>query len=142
MADSVFSRLKDKSKKEFVSVFVDDCSISTDPLPGESEEELFQRHLEQLEVFLNAASKKKIQFKLEKSKFCYERVPMLGFVVGQGKRTVQPGKAQALEEWPAPKSLDDVASLRAFANYLREFLPSFQEHDSRLKAVTKKGATW
>ena len=67
---------------------------------------------------------------------------MLGSVVGQGTRTVQPGKAQALKEWPAPSSIDDVVSFRAFTNYLREFIPRFQELDARLKLCTKKGAKW
>ena len=141
MADSVFSRLKDSAGKEFVSVFVDDCNISTERMhPSESGDEVFERHLEQLAVFLGAAKDKKIQFKLEKSKIGFSRIPMLGFIVGEGMRTVQPGKAQALADWPMPKTLDDVISFRAFANYLREFIPSFQENDARLKKCTKKGA--
>ena len=65
---------------------------------------------------------------------------MLGLVVGEGTRTVQPGKAQALKDWPDPKALDDVVSFRAFANYLRDFILRFQELDQRLKSLTKKGA--
>ena len=65
---------------------------------------------------------------------------MLGFVVGQGKRKVQPGKAQALDKWPDPKCIEDVTSFRAYANFLREFIPSFLEDDQRLKVCTKKGA--
>ena len=67
---------------------------------------------------------------------------MLGFVVGEGKRTVQPGKAQALRCWPDPKCLDDVVSFRAYANYLREFIPRFSELDQHLKNATKKDMTW
>ena len=63
---------------------------------------------------------------------------MLGSVVGQGTRTVQPGKAQALKEWPAPSSIDDVFSFRAFTNYLREFIPRFQELDAHMKAPRKE----
>ena len=96
---------------------------------GESDDQVWERHLSQLEIFFAAASEKRIQFKLDKSKFGWNRIPMLGFVVGEGKRTVQPGKAQALRDWPDPKTIDDVVSFRAFANYLREFIPRFQELD-------------
>ncbi len=130
LADSVLGKVRDTDGSEFVSVFVDDC--------GESDDEVFERHLVQLEIFFKAAAEKKIQFKLDKSKFAWERIPLLGFVVGQGLRTVQPGKAQALVDWPDPKTLDDVISFRAFANYLREFIPRFQELDVRLKSTTKK----
>ena len=64
----------------------------------------------------------------------------LGFVVGECRLTVQPGRAQALREWPEPRTLDDVVSFRACANYLREFIPRFTELDLRLKVCTKKGA--
>ena len=64
LADSVFSHLKYQGK-EFVTCFVDDCSISTELEPGETNESdsLFERHLDQLELFFTAVHTKKIQFK-------------------------------------------------------------------------------
>ena len=64
---------------------------------------------------------------------------MLGFVVGEGAKTVQQGKADALNNWPDPTSLEDVISFRAFANYLREFIPRFSELDQHLKNRHQKG---
>ena len=77
-----------------------------------------------------------------KTKFGYPRIPMLGMVVGRGTRTVQPGKAQALRDWPEPTKAEHVVSLRAFANYLRAFIPNFLEIDQHLKNITKKGMTF
>ena len=71
-----------------------------------------------------------------KTKFGYPRIPMLGMVVGRGTRTVQPGKAQALRDWPMPTEKEHVVSLRAFANYLRAFIPNFMEIDQHLKNIT------
>ena len=90
LADSVFGHLRDERGEEFVSVFVDDCNISTCGYNDEAMDDVIDRHLRQLEHFLSAAAEKKIQFKLEKSKFLWNRIPMLGFVVGEGKRTVHP----------------------------------------------------
>ncbi len=115
---------------------------STSGYDSETPDQVWERHLSQLELFFQAASAKKIQFKLEKSKFGWSRIPMLGFTVGEGRRTVQPNKTQALRDWPQPKSLDDVVSFRAFANFLREFIPRFTELDQRLKLATKKGMKW
>ena len=56
---------------------------------------------------------------------------MLGMVVGRGTRTVQPGKAQALRDWPMPTKAEHVVSFRAFANYLRSFIPNFLEIDQQ-----------
>ena len=112
--------------------------MSTAGRANETYDDVVERHIAQLEVFFTAAKRRKIQFKLDKSKFLWNRIPLLGFVVGEGTTTVQPGKAQALVEWPMPKTLDDVVSFRAFANYLREFIPQFTELDQTLKTATKK----
>eukprot|EP00969_Alexandrium_andersonii_P235097 10380480-Alexandrium_andersonii.AAC.1 len=55
-------------------------------------------------------------------------------------RKPDPDKAKALREWPDPKGLDDVVSFRAFVNFVKEFIPSFQELDRFLRPHTKKGA--
>ena len=74
-----------------------------------------------------------------KAKSRGEESLLLGFVMGCGLKTVQPGKADALRNWPDPSSLDDVASFRAIANYLREFTPRFQALDMFLNTATQKG---
>ena len=38
-----------------------------------------------------------------------------------------------MREWPEPKCLDDIISFRAFANFVKEFIPSFHELDQYLK---------
>ena len=66
--DSVFSRVVGDENEEFLSVFVDDCNISTPKLQNETDEDCWNRHLRHLEIFLTKASERKIQFKLEKVK--------------------------------------------------------------------------
>ena len=88
----------------------------------------------------SAAAKRNVQFKLVKSKFAFGQIPLLGFVAGRGERKVQPEKAQALKDWPDPSNTSDVVSLRAYGNYLREFIPNFMKLDQRLKTMTKKNA--
>ena len=75
------------------------------------------RHLRHLELFLSAAADRRIQFKLTKCKWLQKQIQLLGFVLGNGEKRVDPKKAQALRDWPDPSSLEDVMSMRAFANF-------------------------
>ena len=100
---------------------------------------MFERRLRQVELFCETAQKRRIQFKLDKSKLAWSCIPFLGFVTGEGSETVQAGKAQSLHVWPEPSCLEGVVPFRAFANYLREYIPRFSELGQRLKTATKKG---
>ena len=90
-------------------------------------------------MFLDAAKPRRIQFKLIKCRFAQEWVKVLGFRIGRGTRMADPDKIKALQNWPDPSSLDDIVSFRAFANFVNEFIPTFQEHDRYLRPYTKKG---
>ena len=68
LVDSEFGHLKDSAGNEYVSAFVDDCSISIAPLnQSEPEDAVFDRHISQLSLLFAKAAQKKIQFMLEKS---------------------------------------------------------------------------
>ena len=138
--DSTFGSLRDATTKEpFCSIFMDDANISTPTFDGDTEDDIFERHVSHVSDFLTRAREKNIQFKLTKSKFAVEEMSMLGSVVGNGQRKLQESKIQGLLEWPEPKTLADVISFRAYANFIREFLPAFQENDFHLEKYTKNG---
>ena len=138
--DSTFGSLRDATTKEpFCSIFMDDANISTPAFEGDTDDDIFERHVAHVSDFLTRAKERNIQFKLMKSKFAVEEMSMLGFVVGNGQRKLQESKIQGLLDWPEPQTLADVISFRAYANFIREFLPAFQENDFHLKKYTKKG---
>ena len=101
---------------------MDDCTLSTEAYDGDTDEDVVNRHIEHCEIFLSAATTMNIQFKLAKSKFAQEYM------------------AARIESWPAPSSLDDVASFRAYCNYVREFIPSFSTLEAPLRPYMRKGA--
>ena len=41
-----------------------------------------------------------------------------------------------------PTSTDDIVSFHAFANYLKEYIPTFYDHVRYLKPYLKKGASF
>ena len=139
--DTVFGGLRDTEGEEFCSAFIDEINVTTVKAHDvETDEETDERHAEHLELFLTKALEKKISFKLVKCKWLQKRVQLLGFDVGNGTRRVDPKKAQALREWPDASEQGDVSSMRAFANYIREYIPDFAEHDRYLRPYLKKGA--
>ena len=64
-----------------------------------------------------------MQLKLSKCKWAQLYVKLLGFVLGNGTRKIDPSKAEALRNWPEPKSLDDIVSFQAYCNFIKEFIP-------------------
>ena len=66
--DTAFRGIRGDDGEEFLSIFVDDCNISTPKCEDEREDECFEKHLRHLELFLETAKKRKVQFKPEKPK--------------------------------------------------------------------------
>ncbi|CAD7959018.1 unnamed protein product, partial [Amoebophrya sp. A25] len=62
---------------------------------------------------------------LRKSVLGKKAVEVLGFNISQKGRTPTPKKVEQLRNWPELESKDDLASLLAFADYLREFIPDY-----------------
>ena len=116
LVDSSFGPLRDDDGNQFATAFVRDCTVSTEGYDDESFVDVVERHLRQVEIFCTAANERRIQFKFDKRRLAWSRIPLLGFVVGDVARAVQQGKAQALNDWPDPTCLEDVVSFRAFAN--------------------------
>ncbi|CAD7977242.1 unnamed protein product, partial [Amoebophrya sp. A25] len=80
---------------------------------------------------------------LKKSVFGKKTVEVLGFNISQAGRTPTPKKVEQLRNWPKLESKDDLVSLLAFANYLREFIPNYQRIRGPLAPYTKKrGKPW
>ena len=138
--DETFNDTRGSQGEEFHSVFMDDCTLSTEAFDSDSDDDVVDRHIDHCRRFLEQAKTKNIQFKLSKSKFAHEFIHLLGFKLGRGLRYVDPGKADKIAEWPEPKSLDDLVSFRAYCNFVREFIPNYNVIESPLRKYMKKGA--
>ena len=55
-----------------------------------------------------------------------------------GKRKLDPEKAEAFRQWPEPKSLDDPVSFRAYVNFVREFILNLHEHEKALRPPVRQ----
>ena len=55
-------------------------------------------------------------------------------------RKVGAAKATALRNWPDASFQEDIVSMRAYANYIREYIPNSADLDMYLRPYLKKGA--
>ena len=97
LMDQTFGNLLDDEGCEFPAIFIDDVTIMTISWDGDDDDAVVERHIRHCERFFSKADERKIQFKLSKCKWAQTMVPLLGFVVGSGKRMVDPSKADGLK---------------------------------------------
>ena len=140
LMDQTFGSVRDDDDQEFHCIFMDDVCIATEGYDGDDDDTVVDRHIRHCELFLEAAKSRRIQFKLSKCKWAQTETQLLGFRVGQGLRKCDPAKVQGLREWPAPRTVDDLISFRAYANYIKEYIPGYHEYEVKLKPYCKKGA--
>ena len=87
------------------------------------------------------ARKYNIQYRLGKCRFLVPQCQLLGFVVGDFGRKVDPEKTAQLQAWPPYEKCADIVSHVAFCQYLREFYgPEFPIRTKCLRKYSKKGA--
>ena len=140
--DQTFGHIRDADGEIFHAIFIDDVTIATEAWDGDTDDAIVERHILHCEAFLTAALERHVSFKLTKCKWAQLRGKLLGFIVGQGEKRVDPAKAQGLRDWPDPKTLEDIDSFRAYANFIKEYIPNYVQLDAGLRPHGKKGATF
>lgn len=102
----------------------------------------FASHLKRLEQVFGRLRQNGLKLKTEKCFFLQEEVKFLGHIVsGRGVET-DPGKTQALRDWPTPRTATDVRRVLGFMSYYRRFVPNFAQIAGplhKLVGKSKKG---
>ena len=100
----------------------------------------FEKALGRLEIVLDRF--RAVNLKLSPKKCCLfqKEVPFLGHVVsGDGIRT-DPGKVEAISEWPTPQTVREVRGFLGLCAYYRRFVKGFSQIAAPLHRLTRKGA--
>jgi len=63
--------------------------------------------------------------KEEKCEFHVSSVGFLGYILDSGQVRADPGKIQAVVEWPTPTSLKQLHRFLGFANFYRRFIRDY-----------------
>ena len=114
----------------FVVVYLDDILVYS-----RTKEE----HVQHVRKVLEAMKKADLRIKLKKSEFHKQEIPFLGYIVSSTGFRMDPGKIEAVTNWPTPKSVKEVQSFLGFANFYRRFIKDYSKTASPLTDLTKKG---
>jgi hypothetical protein len=134
-APSTFMRLMNHVLRAFIGKFVvvyfDDILIYSKEI---------DEHIGHLRQVLNVLRKESLYASLKKCNFCIDRIVFLGYVVSAKGIEMD----EAIQEWPAPRSITDVRSFHGLASFYRRFVKDFSMIASSLTEIIKKvvGFKW
>ncbi|KAJ2927416.1 hypothetical protein H1R20_g9679, partial [Candolleomyces eurysporus] len=126
MMDSIF---EEEVREGIAIVYIDDILI-------------FAETLEDLERFTKRILKKlrdhDLYLKPEKCAFARRKVDYLGFIVEEGKISMDPVKLAGLKDWPVPTTVKQVRSFLGFGNFYRKFIEGYSKIARPLNDLLKK----
>jgi hypothetical protein len=101
-------------------IYMDDMLIF-----AETKQELTERTLKVLQLL----HENNLYLKPQKCKFCITKIDFLGFIIEDGKMTMDPVKLAGIADWPAPTTLRQLRSFLGFGNFLPKIhTPLFQPY--------------
>lgn len=116
---------------KFILVFFDDILIYSPSM---------ETHLQHLTQTLNLLRQHHLFAKMTKCKFGCLEVEYLSHVVfAQGVRA-DPGKIQAMVDWPHPKTIKALRSFLGLIGYYRKFIRGYGSIATPLTAMLKKNS--
>ena len=123
------SDLVSDGAERFVLVYLDDVLC----LSASAEE-----HMRHLRLLFEKLREHRLQAKLSKCKFMQRELKFLGHILAEDGVKPDPGKIQALLDWPFPENAVGMQQFLGLANYFRKFIPDYARIASPLYELTKK----
>lgn len=82
-------------------------------------------HMNHLRLVLTTLRESKLFLNKGKCDFMADKVYFLGYVISKKGVQTDPRKVKAIQEWPTPKSIQEVRSFVRLANFYRRFIKTF-----------------
>ena len=102
----------------------------------------FQETLQNLQLVFQRIRDAGLKLKPKKCELFTREILYLGFRVnGEGAKP-DPGKIEAVANWPPPSNVTDVRAFLGFANYHRRFIQDFSQLAKPLQLLTNKGQSF
>lgn len=108
-----------------IATYVDDCCIFSDV---EHHADIVKRAIDKL-----TAANLKINY--AKCTFFKTSIYMLGFVIGPGITKIDQRRLSNINEWPIPKSAEQVRKIMGVVSYLRAYVPKISDIAAPLDAL-------
>ncbi|XP_060539018.1 uncharacterized protein LOC132709560 [Pantherophis guttatus] len=114
-----------------VLVYLDDILIYT---------ETIDEHIPLVRQVLEKLLRANLYVKLPKCDFHQSRLDYLGYRVSNEGIEMDPAKVQSVLQWQPPRTRRQLQSFLGFANFYRQFIPSFAEIAKPLTDLLKTGS--
>jgi hypothetical protein len=114
----------------FCIAYLDDMLIYSDT---------FEEHQEHVNLVLEAFEKASLHLKPEKCKFHHQEVKYLGLIISMEGITIDLEKITTVQDWEAPRNLNDVRIVLGFANFYHCFVWNYSKIIQYLTLLTQKG---
>ena len=131
-APATFQRLMDRvlrGAEEFSDAFLDDIAVFSDT---------WEEHIQHLREVLTRLRAAGLTAKPKKIHLGMRQTTVLGYIVGNGVKTPEPAKTEAIAEFSQPCSKSDVRSFLGLTGYYRSFVPDYATISAPLSDATKK----
>ena len=131
-APATFQRLMDwvlRGAEEFSDAFLDDIAVYSDT---------WEEHIQRLREVLTRLRAAGLTAKPKKIHLGMRQTTVLGYIVGNGVKTPEPDKTEAIAMFSQPRSKSDVRSFLDLTGYYRSFVPDYATFSAPLSDATKK----
>ena len=126
----------------WLSVYMDDITIHTKPIPGESEQDHQKRHEALIHLILDILEENDLYLKPEKCEFLKTEIDYLGVIIGNNQIKMDPFKLKGIADWVTPQNPTDIRKFLGFTGYYRYFVPNYSKIARPLLDLTKKATPW
>lgn len=111
-----------------VFVYLDDIVIVT---------ETFEDHVRLLKEVARRLREANLSIKLEKSHFCLDEIPFLGYIISSQGLRINPEKIRPIVEYDRPNSITKLRRFLGMSNYYRRFIADYSQTSAALSELLK-----
>ena len=120
--------------QEWLKVYIDDVLIVNE---GD-----IQDMIQKILIVLKILKDNDLFVKPEKCHFFVTKVEFLGFIIEDGKITMDPSKLKGISDWPPLQTLKQVRSFIGFCNFYRRFIDHYSDKCAPLNQLLRKTQPW
>ncbi|KAL4379068.1 hypothetical protein GQ457_02G036740 [Hibiscus cannabinus] len=128
---SLMNKIFKAQLRKTVLVFFDDILVYSNN---------WQSHLQHLREVLEILRKHQLYAKRSKCCFGADQIDYLGYVISQGKISMDQDKVDSIKNWPTPRSVKELRGFLGLSGYYRRFIQSYGVIARPLTDLLKKGA--
>eukprot|EP01006_Ploeotia_vitrea_P049405 TRINITY_DN67335_c7_g1_i1.p1 TRINITY_DN67335_c7_g1~~TRINITY_DN67335_c7_g1_i1.p1 ORF type:complete len:1522 (+),score=629.97 TRINITY_DN67335_c7_g1_i1:347-4567(+) len=123
MMTAILDGIFDDLRHSRCLIYIDDVYVFTWRTGDESEEEIMRNHGAAMARVVRKLTEYNVRLKMEKCLLAYERIVVLGWLIGRNGRTVHPSRVQALQHWRFPKTVRQLRKQVGMLRYIAEAIP-------------------